>query len=1038
MVVQSVNRKLFLQRAAKLYQSWSDGLYSLSDVDSLVVAVGTSPDNNYNKSLTFQTWLFNMEFIDTLAVFTREGVFILASNKKADYFANVASETAQEGVPPIKVLHRNKADKDVDNFATIIDAMKQAGSRLGYFAKDKFDGVFFDGWKDAVDNGGFEKVDLTAKFSQFFAVKDSTEIELCKNAGTAASNLWASSRTRIVEIIDQDKKVKHSKVSADIDSTVGAPEVQGPVLSKAQIDTAYTPIIMSGGNYSFKWNTESDDKFINYGCIITSLGVRYENYCANITRTMLVNPSKNVEDAYEHMLATHADLIKALRPGARLSSVYETVLNSLKEKDQRLAENLHTKDFGFLTGVQFREGQMLISPKCEEKVQAGMVFVIYLGVDGIKNSNAKDDQGKKFAIAISDTVLVKDGDEPNEILTAKAKSRLKSILIRFSEENEQPESSAAANRANDELMTRGKRSVVLSDQTRNKATNEDKRKEHQKELMNQLNENARQRLAQQGGSADVKKTKKSNISYKSYDKFPQESEINKLNIYVDRRHESVIMPIFGIPVPFHISTIKNSSQSVEGEFTYLRVNFAHPGSNIGKDSALFPHPLATYLKELTFRASNLKEHGEVNPPSHYLSTAFRLIKEMQKRFRMDEAEEREKEGAVKQDKLILSQGKANPKLKDLYVRPNIIAKRVSGSIEAHINGFRYTSMRGDRIDVLYNNIKHAFFQPCDNEMIILLHFHLKNPVLWGKKKYKDIQFYTEVGEITTDLGKYHHMQDRDDVQSEQMEREMRRKLNQAFQNFCDKVVKQTNEQFDFDQPFSQLGFFGVPHRSSCTLKPTSTCLINLTEWPTFIVTLDDVELVHFERVSFQLKNFDMVFIFKDYSKRPQMVQQIPMTSLDNVKEWLNSCDLKYNEGIQSLNWPKIMKTITDNPEDFFNDGGWSFLDTQSDEEALDDESDSEDAYNPTDEDDGSDEEDSDEDEEEGSGSDDEGSGSDEGSLGSDESEGKDWSDLEEEAAKADRRREQEEPSGRDRDRDRDRKRHGGGSSKGGPSAKRRK
>lgn len=103
-----------------------------------------------------------------------------------------------------------------------------------------------------------------------------------------------------------------------------------------------------------------------------------------------------------------------------------------------------------------------------------------------------------------------------------------------------------------------------------------------------------------------------------------------------------------------------------------------------------------------------------------------MIKELQKRFRTLEAEEREKEGAVKQDKLIISQnGKGNPKLKDLYVRPNIIAKRISGSLEAHVNGFRYTSLRGDKIDVLYNNIKHAFFQPCDNEMIILLHFHLK-------------------------------------------------------------------------------------------------------------------------------------------------------------------------------------------------------------------------------------------------------------------------------------------------------------------------
>lgn len=69
----------------------------------------------------------------------------------------------------------------------------------------------------------------------------------------------------------------------------------------------------------------------------------------------------------------------------------------------------------------------------------------------------------------------------------------------------------------------------------------------------------------------------------------------------------------------------------------------------------------------------------------------------------------------------------------------------------------------------------------------------------------------------------------------------------------------------------------------------------------------------------------------------------------------------------------------------------------------------------------------------------------EGSLDSDESEGKDWSDLEEEAARADKRRDIEESGGagdRDRerkrqhDRERDRKRHHG--SKGGPPPKRHK
>ena len=32
------------------------------------------------------------------------------------------------------------------------------------------------------------------------------------------------------------------------------------------------------------------------------------------------------------------------------------------------------------------------------------------------------------------------------------------------------------------------------------------------------------------------------------------------------------------------------------------------------------------------------------------------------------------------------------------------------------------------------------------------------------------------------------------------------------------------------------------------LQPTTNCLVNMTDQPSFVVTLDEVELVHFERV----------------------------------------------------------------------------------------------------------------------------------------------------------------------------------------------
>lgn len=72
-------------------------------------------------------------------------------------------------------------------------------------------------------------------------------------------------------------------------------------------------------------------------------------------------------------------------------------------------------------------------------------------------------------------------------------------------------------------------------------------------------------------------------------------------------------------------------------------------------------------------------------------------------------------------------------------------------------------------------------------MQTLLFFHWQHAIMFGKKKHVDVQFYTEVGEITTDLGKHQHMHDRDDLSAEQAERELRHKLTSAFKSFTEKV-----------------------------------------------------------------------------------------------------------------------------------------------------------------------------------------------------------------------------------------------------------
>ena len=68
------------------------------------------------------------------------------------------------------------------------------------------------------------------------------------------------------------------------------------------------------------------------------------------------------------------------------------------------------------------------------------------------------------------------------------------------------------------------------------------------------------------------------------------------------------------------------------------------------------------------------------------------------------------------------------------------------------------------------------------------------------------------------------------------------------------------------------------------VRPTdSDCIVALFAQA---ISLDDVEVASFERVQFNLRNFDVTFVFKDFDRAPIRIDAIPSEYFDRIREWL--------------------------------------------------------------------------------------------------------------------------------------------------------
>lgn len=880
---------------------------SLKGIDAIVLPNGVSKEgagSNRINTNAFFSWFFKCDIPNAVFVITKTGMLFYGSKEKVNFLEPLKEKVVKDCRLDFNTTVREKDNADgspnesLKNFIKQISSYFNAKSPVfGVVKNENHSGKIYSDFNEQVQKAlQPENRDITPQLLRMVATKRADDLRYIKKCGEFLSKFFGTTVSELEKIIDAEEQKKHSAISEQVMGLFETAKAEDASVESVFLDLSFVPSIQSGEEFNLKQFSESDGRNLSFDVIMINLMVKYFDFNTAAVRTLLINASPQEEEAYKLLFKAHEFLISELRPGSTFAQVYIRTFDFLVANKKELASSLPSS-FGAGIGIEFKEANTVINKKCEESIREGMVLYVVISM-----KNLASGRGKTFSLMVADTVIVEKGR--NSVITAGIAKEFGTISYSMQlsntpskVENEAPEVKVEEERKSSKMsgekfeddeeynqfrpshvITRNKKKKLAEPGFVYEKTVYQKIQEHQSVLLRQKAEELKDRLRHGDfnlnfGTRD--QIKLVNIqAYRSRDEIAKKNRRNKIE--VDIKNDVIWIPVVGHMIPFSIAVIKNVSLQHEGQFTSFRINFNVPHLT-NKMNIIFPRGIdfnPIYLKELTFRSADRTHFEELK----------QVIKSMIRDF---SATVLLRNISDPTGGLIPIQGK-KPVMEDLKMWPPFSGKRTFGRLELHKNGFKFRSTKNEELDILFVNIKHAVYQPSEGEEIILLHFNLKQPLIVGRKKTHDIQFFADVGMIPEDLYDIRRKRTKDFPEDEEdrMYEDHKLNLDRAFGGFVESVERETNNQIKFDVPFRNIGFPGIFLSTTEMIYPTVNCLVSLAKNPYLVVSIDEIEVVILERVGFMNKNFDMVIIFKDYSKTTQLINAIPAKMRDTIKIWL--------------------------------------------------------------------------------------------------------------------------------------------------------
>ena len=671
----------------------------------------------------------------------------------------------------------------------------------------------------------------------------------------------------------------------------------------------------------------------------------------------MFNAKKDQIEIYNHLFQVFEECIQEIKPGASMRKIYEKASSSLKDRDSKLVGNLFP-ELGWALGYEVRDRRYVFNEKSKATFQAGMLVCLRLGLENLTTSS-KDEKSKKYSLLIADTfVVTTDGAE---CLTESVQRRPKKVQWNLDGGDDEKDAKTDKKTSTKEEVDRKlkeeehRRKMDKMSDAEKKAEREQWEKRNSEMAEARVEEQKRRR--NQGGDATVEVQKKVVTDYTGTDDYPSKAFGHGkcyTQLCVDEKAMTLFVPINGTPVPFHVSCIRNANlQQQEGsQGAVLRVNLNAPGGG-GLLPGTYDKKLS-FLREISYRATDVTN----------LQLVHKSISDMRKSYTQLE-KERQATAEVEEQPALRVNPNRGPRLQNVRVYPNLQARgrKTEGDLEAHLNGFRFTAKKDKNnasvpassrvIDIIYKNIKHAFYQPSNRfSSLIILHFRLKSPIMINKAAAKDVQFYIEIEDNESLLDNRRRNQfDKDEIEDEERHKKVLAKLDKEFKSFCDRTYQQLppkskadpdgDKIWEWDIPYTELMFQGTPKNQMVELFPTVNCIVNLASKPVFITDMDEIDMAYYERMNPGRGNFDLALVYKKFvNQNPppklaecwERITAIDMKYLDSIREVLQKSSIPQYEGTTTVNWQHVLRDYVKNFDDITADGGWKVVFGDDDDE----------------------------------------------------------------------------------------------------------